>query len=258
MWRELLLQYNRRVYVHFDYDSPEGKPIKRHTKTTGLILGYHGNEAHYCKDFFPHIANALRRLAREHDVILKVVINNAASQPRVEGVETQFVEWELETYEEHIKSFDIGLCPAFSDLSQLAEPNTYIRTPNRVNTLLFYGIPSVASPLPQSCQSLRDGETVLFAVSEEGWYDALKRLVTQPYLRNHIGQAGHDMVATRFSEDAAADSFIDLLRAEMGMPMFAKKGFGAITHTERSRFSELLLRSHRFLRRNLSMLDRSE
>jgi glycosyltransferase involved in cell wall biosynthesis len=258
MWRELLLPYDRRIYLHFDYDSPEGKSIKRHTEKNGLILGYHGNEIHYAKDFFPHIANALRRLAREHDVILKVVINNAASQPHIEGVETQFVEWELETYEEHIKSFDIGLCPAFSNLSQLAEPNTYIRTPNRVNTLLFYGIPSIASPLPQSCQSLKDGETALFAVSEEGWYDALKRLITQPDLRNRIGEAGHDIVAARFSEDAAADSFIDLLRAEMGMPVFPKKGFKVVAHTERSRLSELLLRSYQFLRRNLSMVNKSQ
>jgi glycosyltransferase involved in cell wall biosynthesis len=232
--------------------------FKRHTEKNGLILGYHGNEIHYAKDFFPHIANALRRLAREHDVILKVVINNAASQPHIEGVETQFVEWELETYEEHIKSFDIGLCPAFSDLSQLTEPNTYIRTPNRVNTLLFYGIPSIASPLPQSCQSLKNGETTLFAVSEEGWYDALKRLITQPDLRNRIGEAGHDMVAACFSEDAAADAFINLLKAEIGMPIFAKKGVRATTHTERSRFSELLLRSYQFLRRNLSMANKSQ
>jgi glycosyltransferase involved in cell wall biosynthesis len=258
MWQELLLPYNRRIYQHFDYDSPEGKPVKRHTKKKELVIGYHGNEMHYAEDFMPHIANALKRLACEHDFTLKVVINKATSQPRIDGVKIEFVEWELESFESHLMTFDIGLCPSFSNLIQLADPITFIRTPNRVNTLLFYGIPSVASPLPQSCQFLKNEETVLFAVSEEGWYDAIKKLITQPDLRNHIGQSGRDMVTTYFSENAACDAFLKLLNTETEMPLFPKKGFKVAPQTQRSKLSEFLQRSYSYLKGHISMVNKGE
>jgi glycosyltransferase involved in cell wall biosynthesis len=213
---------------------------------------------HYAEDFMPHIANALKRLACEHDFTLKVVINKATSQPRIDGVKIEFVEWELESFESHLMTFDIGLCPSFSNLIQLADPITFIRTPNRVNTLLFYGIPSVASPLPQSCQFLKNEETVLFAVSEEGWYDAIKKLITQPDLRNHIGQSGRDMVTTYFSENAACDAFLKLLNTETEMPLFPKKGFKVAPQTQRSKLSEFLQRSYSYLKGHISMVNKGE
>lgn len=254
-WRELLLPYHRRVYLIIDYDFPQNKSAKQHTGTTNLVIGYHGNELHYAQDFFPHGANALRRLAREYDFTLKIITSNVQTQPRIEGVKTEFLEFNLDTFANQIQTFDIGLCPAFSTYKQLENPFIYIRNANRVQTLLFYGIPSVASPLPQACQDLSHEETVLFAVSEAGWYDALKRLLTQPDLRNRIGHAGQKLVSTRFSAEAAADIYVNLLEQEIKSPLLPRQGFSPVPLEKQIQFIQTL--QHRLttrLRANLLKL----
>lgn len=222
LWKELLLPFNRRVYQHFDFFDPRGKECKEHVKRDNLILGYHGNEIHYSKHFFPNVADALRRLASEFDFTLKVVIANPGKKPRISGVKSVFVPWELETFEKEIASFDIGLCPALSHMSELSEPNTYIRNPNRNILLLFYGIPSITSPIPQNAQVLEHGKTAFFAISETGWYHYLRELMLDPDLRNRIGRAGCEMVNARFSFDAAAEAYVSILIEEMKQPLFKK------------------------------------
>ncbi|MBN1886759.1 MAG: glycosyltransferase [Thermoflexales bacterium] len=242
MWRDLVLPYQRRVYLVIDYDEPEGKPIKQHTGTTDLVIGYHGNELHYAHNFFPHGANALKRLACEHNFTLKIITSDAGSQPRIDGVKTEFVEFDLESFADEIQTFDIGICPVFSDMAQLADPFIYMRNSNRVHTLLFYGIPSVTSPIPQACHDLVEGETALFAVSEEGWYDALKRLISQPALRNHIGRTGREMVASRFSTEQGVKAFVDMLNEEIKMPLVTKKEWKTLPRLEQSHFASPIKR----------------
>jgi hypothetical protein len=116
----------------------------------------------------------------------------------------------------------------------------YIRSPNRVNTLLFYGIPSVTSPIPQACHDLTDGETTLFAVSEAGWYNALKSLITQPELRNYIGHTGQRMVEAHFSAEVAAEKYIAMLHEELRYPTIPKTDKLVSFQKTESRFRHLL------------------
>ncbi|MFC1824487.1 glycosyltransferase [Thermodesulfobacteriota bacterium] len=240
MWREMLLPYQRRIFRIFAYENPDDKLVIQHTDTKGLIIGYHGNHLHYAKDFFPHGAKALERLAGEYDFTFKIITKNVHAQPRIDGVKTHFVEFDLTTFHEHIKTFDIGICPAFSRMEQLDDPMVNIRDANRIITLLFYGIPSVASPTPQACQDLKHEETVLFAVSEEGWYEGLKRLISKPDLRNRIGHAGREVAVKEFSRTAAVDSYIKILNQEIQAPLFAKQGFRASPFEKPFHFIQML------------------
>ena len=227
-WRDMLLQFKRRVYQIVDYVTDlQAKPVKHHQKNEDLIIGYHGNEIHYAQDFFPNGANALKRLAQEHQITLKLVMRNVASQPRIPGVRTIGVEWKLNDFEQHLQSFDIGICPSFSDLRQLSDPFTYIRNPNRAISLLAYGIPSVTSPIFESCNTLTNNETTLFAITEDGWYDSLKSLITQPELRTKIGKAGRQLVERSFSEEVIAADFHFMLKEEMKKTVFPKTGIGS-------------------------------
>ncbi|TAK36044.1 MAG: hypothetical protein EPO28_13870 [Saprospiraceae bacterium] len=218
VWRDILLPFKKRVYLTIDYDTPVGKPLKQHTRISSLVIGYHGNPFHFKEDFFPNGANAIRRLAREYDFTLRIITRNAMDQPSIEGIHTEYIEFELSTFDNEIQKFDIGICPVLADYTQFADPLKLIRNPNRVNTLLFYGIPSVTSPTPQSCQDLCDGETALFAVTEEGWYQALRALITQPELRNTIGRKGREMVEHCFSRTVATDLFVQMLNEEIRYP----------------------------------------
>ncbi|TAK34600.1 MAG: glycosyltransferase family 1 protein [Saprospiraceae bacterium] len=218
VWRDILIPFKKRVYLTIDYDTLDGKAVKHHVRDNNIIIGYHGSPSHFKEEFFPNGANALKRLAGERDFILRVITRNAVSQPTIEGVRTEYIEFDLSTFSDQIQQFDIGICPVLSDYTQVTDPLKIIRNPNRVNTLLFYGIPSVTSPTPQSCHDLQDGETVLFAVTEEGWYQSMRNLIDQPELRNYIGNNGRKMVEQKFTDIFATDLFIDMLREEIRYP----------------------------------------
>jgi len=215
IWRDIALPFGKPVHTIFDYEDPEGKFPKKHEKTNNLVIGYHGNQLHYAEDFFPYGANALQKIAREYDIVLKVITSNVHRQPRIHGVATEFIEFNLDTFYNEIQTFDIGICPSLSKIEDLADYHKYIRNPNRIITLLFYGIPSITSPIPQICHDLTEGETALFAVTEEGWYQSLKKLIDNPELRNKIGQAGYKMAVKKFSKTAAENKFIEILKEEM-------------------------------------------
>jgi hypothetical protein len=222
-WRDLLLPYKKRVYLTIDYDDPTNKEIKTHVLNNHLVVGYHGNPLHFREGFFPYGAEALKSIAREFDITLHIITRNANIQPGIEGVKTRPIEFNLDTFGDEIQKFDIGICPVFSNYAQMSEPLNYIRNPNRINTLLFYGIPSVTSPTPQSCHDLVQGETAMFAVTEEGWYQALRDLITQPELRNYIGRNGRKMVEAKFSAQAATTLFCTMLKNEIEQPVLRMK-----------------------------------
>lgn len=214
VWRDMMLPFGKPVYINFDYEDPEGKFPKKHEKTNNIVIGYHGNHLHYAKDFFPHGAKALQRIAKEYDILLKVITSNVRTQPKIEGVRTEFIEFNLDTFYNEIQTFDIGICPTLSKPEDISLFDNYIRNPNRTITLLFYGIPSITSPIPQNCHDLTEGETALFAVTEEGWYQALKKLINRPTLRNKIGRAGYKMAVKKFSKTEAENRFIEILKKE--------------------------------------------
>ena len=224
LWRDLILKYKKRVYKVVDYEFPEKKPLKIHNNNKKLIIGYHGNTIHYAEDFFPNGANALRRLSNKYDFTLKVLTNNIKAQPTIEGVDTEFIEWELESYKKVLKSFDIGICPYFSDMVQLSDPFVYIRNPNRIVSLLFYGIPSVASPLQQNLHYLRHEQHVHYAISEDGWYESLETLISSPEQRNRIGLNGRKLVEKRYSDKVAVDHYEKFLNFEINQPIVQKPG----------------------------------
>lgn len=214
LWRERLLKFGNRVHEVFDYELLNNWPMKNHEATENLVIGYHGNCHHYTEDFFPHGARALEKLAKKYKFSLTILTDSLKNQRVISGVETNLIKWELGSRAMHQSSFDIGICPAFADMEMLADPNVFIRNPNRVMTLLHWGIPSVASPLPQACHHLEHNKTVLFAVSEAGWADGLERLITQPKLRSEIGSAGKKIVEEEFSAESAVERFLDMLGAE--------------------------------------------
>jgi glycosyltransferase involved in cell wall biosynthesis len=224
MWRELLLPFGRRTYQHFDFPPETERARKIHRNGPGpLVIGYCGNEVHYEKDLFPHAARAIERIASEYDMLFRVVTNKAATKPRLQSVKMDLVEWELETHEAMMETFDVAVCPSFSQLAQIAEPFTFVRNGNRVQTMLHWAIPSVASPLFESCQTFIHEEHVFYAFSEEGWYHYLKRLLQDPAERQRIGDAGRDLVQRLFNRKLAAEAYLRIFQTELAQPAYPKE-----------------------------------
>jgi hypothetical protein len=223
MWAELLQKHECRIHFAFDYAVKDDLARKVHQNGPGpLIIGYCGNPIHYAKEFFPHGAAAVSRLAKEKDLVFRVITNGAANMPAIPGVRMDFQEWKLETHEALRFEFDIGVCPCFANFSDLNQWTVHIRDSNRARSLLHHAIPSVISPVFQALQELRHGEHTLFAYSEDGWYSNLRRLAENPGLRQSMGDCGRELMRSKFSRIAAGACFKNILDSEMQQPIRQK------------------------------------
>jgi glycosyltransferase involved in cell wall biosynthesis len=82
--------------------------------------------------------------------------------------------------------------------------------------------PSVASPLPETCQTFHHGEHVLYAHTSHGWHHHLRTLVESPKLRQAIGDRGRALVSEKFTRKRAAESYLQIMLDELRQPAFAK------------------------------------
>jgi len=220
LFHEMLLPLQKRIYDSHDYFETKAKKI--HTKSNNLIIGYHGNEIHYQRDFFPNGAKAVSRLAQKYDFEFHVLIKDSHQQPSIPGVKMKFFEWELNTHEEILSHFDIGIVPALASMKQMGEPFSYLRNPNRVNLLLSMGIPSVTSPIPEVVNQFKHNKNTIFAVSEAGWYDGIERLITNPAYREQVSTEGYQLFKENFSQEVIVANFAKQLKKEFSEPIFNK------------------------------------
>src|SRR6201999_657294 len=102
------------------------------------------------------------------------------------GVEATVQKWRYETQVEDFQALDIGLAPlldieysrgkcAFKQIEYMAA-----------------GVPSVSTPDGGAREFIRDGENGLFAQTSEDWFNALRALMDDPFLRAKIARAGRE------------------------------------------------------------------
>lgn len=100
---------------------------------------------------------------------------------------------------------DIGVAPL--------RDNHFNRSKSNLRWLEYSAlkIPTVMSPVRSFRDCVKDGETGLFAASEQEWYDALKSLVLDEEKRRKIGGATYTKVKVDFNMDVIAKDYAGTL-----------------------------------------------
>ena len=106
-----------------------------------------------------------------------------------------------------VNSFDIGLLPLpdtdFADGKSPIKGLQYLAT----------GIPSVVSPRGATREMFREGETALFARTQDEWFQALQTLVSNPEMRHQMGRQSRLHFDANYALQRTAGRFADLLRS---------------------------------------------
>ncbi|HWD09188.1 MAG TPA: glycosyltransferase, partial [Actinomycetota bacterium] len=155
------------------------------------------------------IQGALRRMLEELPVELVVIGDPAfrlsggsayADRVRVEP-------WRAETEIAEVGAFDIGLMPLPDD--------EWSRGKCGFKALLYMslGVPPVVAPVGVNTVIVSDGANGLLASTEEDWVGAVGRLVEDAALRRQLGAAARQTVVERYSGQAWAPRFLEVLEA---------------------------------------------
>ena len=114
--------------------------------------------------------------------------------------------WTFDSEVKDIQGFSVGIMPV---------PKTeWSRGKCALKAIQYMacGVPCVATPFGVVRDIIRDGENGLFADTQEEWRDAFERL-RDPALRRRLGEAGRATVQERYSLDATAPRFVELLES---------------------------------------------
>jgi len=207
--KQLLEEYiSIPIYKFFDYEiNFVEAPIRITNQKEVYTIGYHGNEKHFKEDFLCFGEDVLKQISKNHNIQLNIITSNAQYQPNLSNIKVNKIEFEVDNFYNEIDKFDVGICPIYSKELELLNKDKIIRNGNRAVTLLCRGIPSVISPTPQVISDLKDNEHVLYAVSEEEWYEGLNNLLSNSNLYNSISEKGLELVKNKFSVENGYNIF---------------------------------------------------
>lgn len=124
------------------------------------------------------------------------------------GVE--IVPWEESREVEFLCSCDVGIMPL---------PDTPWARGKCGFKLIQYmgcGLPVVASPVGVNCEIVEHGVNGFLATTPEEWQSTLETLRRDPALRARMGAAGRKLVEERYSLQAVAGRFVDIIKESAG------------------------------------------
>lgn len=168
---------NRNVAILPSAVETRGAVVNAHAAKPGpCVIGWVGGEGNL--GYLALLIPVLQRLARSHDIQLRVVCSRGIDIP---GVAVRFIPWTLAGEQAEVAQFDIGVMP-LSASEHAAGKCGY-------KALLYMaaGVPPVVSDVGINGDIVRHGEEGFVARAIDDYYGWLDRLVRDPALRRRMG-----------------------------------------------------------------------
>jgi L-malate glycosyltransferase len=180
-------------------------PSPRLEKNEVLVLGWSGS--HSTSPYLKILHRTLVRLKEVHNFELLVIGDPNFS---LDGLSISTLPWRAETEVADLALIDIGLYPLPDDEWVLGKSGL------KAIQYMALGIPTVATAIGANFRVIEDGVSGILVSTEDEWYQALKRLIENPWLRQKIGLAARARVEERFSVHANADTYLNIFENTFG------------------------------------------
>lgn len=174
----------RFVVVPTVVDTEKFRPVERRNAIP--VLGWIGTHSTFplLESIFP----VLQKLAANRDFVLKIV-GAGRDEIKLDGVKVENKPWSLETEITDLQSFDIGLYPI-----QTLEnaPPEWIAGKSGFKAIQYMavGAPYVVTPVGVCAEIGIPNDTHFAATSEDDWFEALDKLLSNGELRLKMGANG--------------------------------------------------------------------
>jgi len=164
-------------------------------------IGNVGNE-----EYLEIVRRPLERLAAEHDFVLRVIGSREARRLRIQGVNLEILEWHEDREREWLLECAIGIMPL--------RDREYEQGKCAFKLVQYFsaGMPVVASPVGMNNDVVAHGANGFLATSDEDWYQALGRLLTDAELRTRMGACGYETYRERFTPERTARLWLEVFR----------------------------------------------
>jgi glycosyltransferase involved in cell wall biosynthesis len=186
----------RGVIIPTVVDPKRFRPSEVPVQRTVPVLGWIGTHSTY--PYLESIFPVLERLAQKYRFRLKIV-GAGRDSISLNGVEIDNLPWSLSREIEDFQSFDVGLYPIVADNWALGKSGF------KAVQYMAVGIPYVVTPVGVCAEMGEAGTTHFTARTQEEWYGALERLLSDAQIRRRMGEAGRSHALQHYTMEAQAE-----------------------------------------------------
>lgn len=165
-------------------------------------IGWIGSPStvHYLSD----IAPALAEVCQSGHARVRLIGSGPIDLP---GVPLEVIPWHEETEVDEIRKFHVGIMPLPD------EPWARGKCGFKLIQYMGCGLPVVASPVGVNADIVEYGVNGFLATTLQEWVGALTTLLTDPAMRERMGQAGRCKVEEHYSLQVTGPRLAELLKS---------------------------------------------
>lgn len=174
--------FNKKgVVIPSPVETERIKPSNKYLKEV-LTIGWIGS--YWTTDYLKVVESSLQKLGKE--ISFNFLTIGGKPDFRIDKINHISKTWSYEEENFYISEMDIGIMPLPDE--------DFARAKGGYKLYLYMagGIPCVASPVGVNRSIIRNGENGFLASTEDEWIGALKKLLTDPQLRQKMGQTGRN------------------------------------------------------------------
>jgi hypothetical protein len=175
-------------------------PKQYHDSKDEVVIGWFGSKGtlYYLKKLVPVLTEIGKRFPF---VQLKIVCNDFLDVPNMKVIKK---EWSEKDEVADLQSFDIGLGPLTDDVWTRGKCGL------KLVQYLAVGVPVVCSPVGANKEIVADGKVGFWARDDKEWIERLSMLITNPDLRQKMGERGRERIEQGYSLQAIAPKLVDM------------------------------------------------
>ncbi|WP_324671886.1 glycosyltransferase [Hymenobacter sp. GOD-10R] len=173
--------------------------VKDQAQPGKFVIGWTGT--HSTLRYIEQVVSVLAKLEQEHDFEFRVISNQAPELPLKSLV---YQPWRKDTEIADLLAFNVGLMPLEDD------PWANGKCAFKALQYMALGVPALVSPVGMNTEVVKEGINGYVCATPAEWETALRTLLQDPALRQHLGQAARATVEARYSVVANRGVFLSL------------------------------------------------
>ncbi len=185
-----------------DANEYQSKRFEIPSATSKPVIGWIGSSGNV--SMLSVCAEALRRVSQLRQFELRIVSSDEqrVRELKLDGVQVRWVDIDRCDTIAQLQEFDIGIMP-------LPEDNPWMTYKCNAKMIQYMavGVPAVGSAIGFNCELVEHGVDSMLASTTEQWTECLLSLLDSPTLRQSIGKAANQRIASQFTVQSRIDEY---------------------------------------------------
>ncbi len=197
---EYALKYNSNIQIIPTTINTKYHQPQKEDNHLNVVIGWTGTLT-TLRQLDP-IITVIKHLHEKYKIKFLIISN---SFPHFELSSLEYIKWRKSTEISDLQKIDIGIMPLYDDEWEKGKCGF------KGLQYMSLEIPAVMSPVGVNTEIIEDGVNGFLASTEQEWFDKLSLLIEDAELRKRLGRAGRQTVVERYSIQANAPKYLEVL-----------------------------------------------